>query len=111
MDETDAAAEAETAMASPAPPPEAPRPARSLGPLRMIWQAASSYPGQVVMAGIALMITASATLAIPAGFRLVIDRGFSAGGDPADIGRWFRYLLLIVGVLGLGTALRFYFVS
>ncbi len=87
------------------------KPARTLGPLRMIWQAARAYPRQVMLAGLALLITAAATLAIPAGFRLIIDRGFAAGGDPASIGRWFRYLLLIVVVLGLGTAMRFYFVS
>lgn len=87
------------------------KPARSLGPLKMIWQAALAYPGQLAMAGLALIITAGATLAIPSGFKLIIDRGFAAGGNPDDIGRWFQYLLLIVLVLALGTALRFYFVS
>ena len=87
------------------------KPARTLGPLRMIWRETAKYPRQVVFALIALVITASATLAIPAGFHLIIDRGFARGGDPAEIGRWFRYLLLIVAVLGLGTAVRFYFVS
>jgi len=91
--------------------PEEPKPARSLGPLRMIWDAALNYPPQLIMAGIALMITAGATLAIPSGFKLIIDKGFAAGGDPADIGRWFQYLLVIVLVLAIGTALRFYFVS
>ena len=95
---------------SPASDPEA-KPARSLGPLRMIWRETAKYPRQVALAGVALMITATATLAIPAGFRLIIDRGFAQGGDPESIGRWFRYLLLIVAVLGLGTATRFYFVS
>lgn len=88
-----------------------PQRARSLGPLRMIWEAARNYPDKVALALVALTITALATLAIPAGFKLIIDRGFSAGGDPADIGRWFRYLLGIVVVLGVGTAMRFYFVS
>ena len=88
-----------------------PAPARNLGPLRMIWRETAKYPRQVIMALLALLVTASATLAIPAGFRLVVDRGFGEGGDVATIGRWFRYLLLIVGVLGLGTAVRFYFVS
>ena len=87
------------------------KPARSLGPLRMIWRETAKYPRQVAFAAVALMVTATATLAIPAGFRLIIDRGFAEGGDPESIGRWFRYLLLIVGVLGLGTATRFYFVS
>lgn len=88
-----------------------PKPARSLGPLRMIWRETAKYPRQIALALFALTVTAAATLAIPAGFRLVIDRGFGNGGDAANIARWFRYLLLIVAVLGLGTALRFYFVS
>ena len=89
----------------------APRPVRSLGPLRMIWRAAAAYPGRVLTAAIALVVTASATLAIPSGFRLIIDRGFERGGDPSDIGRWFQYLLLIIIVLAIGTAVRFYSVS
>ncbi len=84
---------------------------RNLGPLRMVFAAAAHYPGRVAVAGMALIVTALATLAIPAGFRLIIDRGFAAGGNPADIGRWFEYLLLIVVVLALGTAVRFYMVS
>jgi ATP-binding cassette, subfamily B, bacterial len=92
-------------------PSAEPPPAKNLGPLRMIWRETAKYPRQVFFAALALFITAAATLAIPAGFRLVIDRGFSAGGDVESIGRWFRYLLLIVVVLGLGTATRFYFVS
>ena len=91
--------------------PAEPKPARSLGPLRMIWRAALAYPSKLAMAGLALMITAGATLAIPSGFKLIIDKGFSAGGNPDDIGRWFEYLLMIVVVLAIGTALRFYFVS
>ena len=87
------------------------KPARSLGPLRMIARETIKYPRQMVFALVALTITAAATLAIPAGFHLIIDKGFAKGGDPAEIARWFRYLLLIVAVLGLGTAVRFYFVS
>jgi ATP-binding cassette, subfamily B, bacterial len=86
-------------------------PARNLGPLRMIWRETAKYPRHVIMALLALTVTASATLAIPAGFRLVIDRGFATGGDVDAIARWFRYLLLIVGILGAGTAVRFYSVS
>jgi ATP-binding cassette subfamily B protein len=98
-----------SAEAEPTVPAE--RPPRSLGPLRMIWQAAAAYPGWVATAAVALFVTASATLAIPSGFRLIIDRGFAQGGDPSDIGRWFQYLLLIIIVLALGTAVRFYSVS
>ena len=86
-------------------------PAEGLGPLGMIFRAAARYPRHVAFALIALIVTAAATLAIPAGFRLIIDRGFAQGSDPAEIGRWFRYLLLIVMVLAAGTGARFYFVS
>ena len=85
--------------------------ARTLGPLRMIWRAAIAYPGKLALAGLSLLITASATLAIPSGFKLIIDKGFARGGNPADIARWFEYLLMIVVVLAIGTALRFYYVS
>jgi ATP-binding cassette subfamily B protein len=86
-------------------------PADSLGPLSMIFRAATRYPRLMALALFALVVTAAATLAIPAGFRLIIDRGFTEGSDPVEIGRWFRYLLLIVLVLAIGTGSRFYFVS
>ncbi|WBY17973.1 ABC transporter transmembrane domain-containing protein [Erythrobacteraceae bacterium WH01K] len=77
----------------------------------MVYRETAKYPDKIAFALLALIVTAAATLAIPAGFKLIIDRGFAAGGDPADIGRWFRYLIMIVGVLAVGTAFRFYFVS
>ena len=89
-----------------------PAKAKSLRPLRMVFSRALKYPRQLSLAAIALLITAVITsIALPSALRLIIDRGFAAGGDPDDIGRWFRYLLMLVGVLGIGTALRFYFVS
>ena len=88
-----------------------PKPAKSLGPLGMIFRAARRYPAMIALSLAALVITSLATLAIPAGFRLIIDRGFAEGSDPEEIGRWFRYLLMIVVVLAAGTACRFYFVS
>ena len=84
-------------------------PQRKIGNLRLIWRFAARYPGHIVLAAIALITAAAATLAIPSGFRLVIDRGFAAQGG--DIARYFRYLLLIVAVLAVATAGRFYFVS
>ena len=45
----------------------------------------------------------------PPRFQLIIDRGFTGSGG--DIGRWFQYLLLIVVVMAIATAARFYFVS
>jgi ATP-binding cassette subfamily B protein len=91
---------------------EEPRPAagtRTLGNLKMIWGFALHYPGKIACAIAALIVAAAATLAIPNGFKLVIDRGFGQSGG--DIGRWFEYLLGIVIILAIATALRFYFVS
>ena len=84
---------------------------RKLGPLRMIWKAAIAYPGRVATAGAALCITATATLAVPWGFRQIIDHGFAKGAAEGEIDRWILTLLGIVVVLALGTALRFYSVS
>lgn len=82
---------------------------RKLGNLAVIWRFTSRYRGHVAGAMLALLVAASATLAIPNSFRLIIDRGFSATGG--DIGRWFQYLLMVVIVLAIATACRFYFVS
>ena len=88
-----------------------PAKAKKLGNLLMVWQHTSAYPRQITFALLALTVAALATLAIPAGFRLVIDRGFAVGGEPDNIARWFEYLLLIVAVMAVATAFRFYFVS
>ncbi len=81
----------------------------NLGNLRLIWSMARRYPGHIAIASAALLTASAATLAIPAGFKLVIDRGFAGGSG--DISRWFEYLLFIVLVLAFATATRFYFVS
>ncbi|TAD83375.1 MAG: ATP-binding cassette domain-containing protein [Sphingomonadales bacterium] len=85
--------------------------ARSLAPLRMVFGAALQYPREIGLALLALLITSAATLAIPWRFKVIIDEGFGSTATPDDIGTTFQYLLMIVVVLGLGTALRFYFVS
>ncbi|MBB5686037.1 ABC transporter transmembrane domain-containing protein [Sphingobium boeckii] len=84
---------------------------RKLGNLQMVWHVAIRYPGVIAGACIALILAAGSTLAIPAGFKRVIDNGFSAGGNGADVSDHFRYLLMIVVVLAIATAMRFYFVS
>ena len=92
------------------PPPQEP-PAKSLGPLRMIWRAALAYPARLLMALLALMVASAATLGIPAGFRMIVDHGFTRGADPAEIGHWFLVMFGIVVVLAMATAVRFYNVS
>lgn len=86
-----------------------PTPPRKLSSLRMVWHHASQYPLQLLIAAIALGIAALATLAIPYQFKEMIDSGFVAGGG--DVSPHFRFFYLIVIILALATALRFYFVS
>ncbi|SNT06434.1 ABC transporter transmembrane domain-containing protein [Sphingopyxis indica] len=88
--------------------PQEPR-RRKLGSLRMIWRYASRYPLQLIVAAIALGVAALATLAIPWQFKAMIDSGFVAGGG--DVAPHFRLFYVIVVLLALATALRFYFVS
>ncbi|WP_380875128.1 ABC transporter ATP-binding protein [Sphingomonas sp. DBB INV C78] len=93
-------------MADPAPSPPTDR---KLGNLGLIWRFAARYPGHIVGAGIALLAAALATLAIPWRLRLIIDNGFIAKGG--EVSPYFHYLLMIIVVLALATAMRFYFVS
>ncbi|MCB2052497.1 MAG: ABC transporter, partial [Novosphingobium sp.] len=101
------AADTQDAKTDSTEPPKA----KSLGPLRMIWRESAKYPRQVLLALIALVTTASAMVAIPARIKVIIDQAFGTGAQQAEIDHAFYYLLMIVIVLGLGTALRFYFVS
>jgi ATP-binding cassette subfamily B protein len=77
---------------------------KSLSNLGMVWGFARRYPAQLTAAGIALLVAAAATSGVPYAFKLIIDRGFSGGGD---IARWFQYLLFLVIVMALATATRF----
>jgi ATP-binding cassette subfamily B protein len=92
------------AQTSPEPPPP-----RKIGNLAIIWGFTARYKGHVLGALLSLLVAAGATLAIPNAFKLIIDRGFASG--QGDIGRWFQYLLVVVVVMALATAFRFYFVS
>ena len=85
---------------------------RSIKNLRMVWGFTSRYPVHIAIAALALLIAAAATSGVPYAFKLIIDKGFGPGaGTTRDIARWFEYLLLLVGVMALATATRFYFVS
>ena len=83
--------------------------AKKIGNLRMVWDRAIQYPRQITFAAIALFVAAMATLAIPWGFKSIVDEGFASG--VGDIAPYFQLLLVIVGILAVATALRFYFVS
>ncbi len=85
---------------------------RSLKSLRMVWRFALRYPGHIAVAAVALVFAAGAASGIPYAFKLIIDKGFASGPGSADgLARWFQYLLLLVAVMALATAVRFYYVS
>ncbi len=83
---------------------------RRLGDLRLVWERVLSYPRQLIVALAALATTSAATIGIPYAFKRVIDRGFAPGGGDT-VSSSFHFLLMIVVVLAVATAIRFYFVS
>lgn len=85
---------------------------RSLSNLRMVWRFTSRYPGHIAVAALALLVAAAATSGVPYAFKLIIDKGFATGaGSSGDIARWFQYLLMLVAIMAVATAVRFYFVT
>ncbi len=92
--------------------PEPDKPAGKIGNLWLVWRHAARYPKQIAAAVFFLCLSSAATLAIPYGFKRVIDQGFGSGGLGTEaVATAFHYLLLIVVVLAAATALRFFFVS
>ena len=71
------------------------------------------YRRRLIVAGIALLIAAGATLAMPYGFRQLIDLGFSSAGSAqtSSVNLTFLALFGIACVLAVATAARFYTVS
>jgi ATP-binding cassette subfamily B protein len=85
---------------------------RSISSLRMVAGFVARYPGHIAVAAIALLVAATATSGVPYAFKLIIDKGFAHGaGSTHDIARWFEYLLFLVGILAIATAVRYYAVS
>src|SRR3569832_494261 len=74
------------------------------------------YKRQFLLAGIALLTAAGATLAIPYAFRQMIDLGFGAArtaGTPSveHVNLYFLALFGVACVLAIATAARFYMVT
>jgi ATP-binding cassette subfamily B protein len=87
-----------------------PRSKRSLGSLTLLWRAATRYPLQLAAFALALLVAALSTLAIPRSFQQIVDKGFGAE-TASTIGPYFIGMLGVVALLGIATAVRFYFVS
>ena len=71
----------------------------------------SPYKNQFYLAGLALVVAASATLAIPYAFRQMIDMGFSGQGSIQHVDLTFLALFGVACILAIATAARFYMVS
>ncbi|GIZ53612.1 ABC transporter transmembrane domain-containing protein [Noviherbaspirillum aridicola] len=85
-----------------------------LSTLRGLLPFLTPYRGRFLLAGVALLFAAGATLAVPYAFKQLIDAGIAAVGSPSGavhIDRYFIGLFGVACVLALATAARFYLVS
>ncbi|MEW6760659.1 MAG: ABC transporter transmembrane domain-containing protein [Pseudomonadota bacterium] len=86
----------------------------SLAALKGLLPFLAPYRRQFVLAGIALLFAAGATLAIPAAFKQMIDHGFGAAAGSQSIQHVDAVFLALFGVaavLAVATAARFFMVS
>lgn len=98
--------------------PEAKNPSQqakksSLATLKGLFPFLTPYKRQFMLAGIALVVAAGATLTIPYAFKQMIDLGFGAAGSKSveHIDLYFLALFGVASVLAVATAARFYAVS
>jgi ATP-binding cassette, subfamily B, bacterial len=81
-----------------------------LSPLLAVLPYVLRYRGHVVMAFLALLVAAAATLAVPIAVRRMIDFGFSAD-HVALINRYFSAMIVVAAILAGASALRYYAVT
>jgi ATP-binding cassette, subfamily B, bacterial len=83
---------------------------RRLGSLRPALRFVWPYRGRIVGATLALLVTASVTLSLGQGLRLVVDEGFGAG-NPDLLMQSLAVFAALVVLLTIGTYIRYYLVS
>jgi ATP-binding cassette subfamily B protein len=83
---------------------------RSLKPLRDLVPYLRPYGGRILAAFVALLCSSTVSLLVPQALRIMIDRGFHEA-VVARIGMYFLPLVLASALLGIFTAIRFYFVT
>ena len=84
--------------------------ARSLRPLRQLLPFLKPYRFSIACAAFALVVSSSASLLIPPAIGGMIDHGFDRN-NVGLIGHYFLALIGVAAVLGIATAIRFYFVT
>ncbi|TNC51946.1 ATP-binding cassette domain-containing protein [Rubellimicrobium rubrum] len=82
---------------------------RRVGALAALWPFMRPYGGMLTLALIALVLTAGVSLILPIAVRRVVDNFGIAETQLLD--QYFGAALLIVGLLAVGTALRYYLVT
>src|SRR5262249_14792038 len=96
-------------MASPKPSDERAK-IRSFGALRPLLEYLKPYRWRIAGATVALLVAAVTVLALGAGLRFLIDRGF-VSGDEGLLDRAVLILLGVVALLAAASYCRFYLVS
>ena len=81
---------------------------RRVGALGALWPFVRPYRGQMALALVALVVTSAISLILPLAARRVVDN-FDDGAGLLD--RYFGAALMIVALLALGTAARYFFVT
>ncbi|KLK92959.1 ABC transporter [Microvirga vignae] len=85
------------------------RPKAALSALRPLIPYGLAYKGRIAGALAALTMASAATLVVPIAVRRVVDFGFSEEGR-AYINAYFTLLIVVVAVLAISSALRYYLV-
>ena len=85
-------------------------PSRDLKPISSLLPLVFRYRRQLALALISLVVATAATLVVPVAVRRIIDHGFSNAHRDL-INQYFAVMLLVVAVLAVASASRFYFVS
>ncbi|WP_060515777.1 ABC transporter transmembrane domain-containing protein [Pseudomonas sp. NBRC 111132] len=78
--------------------------------LRLAWQFVRPYRRQVLLALLALVVTAAITLSMGQGIRLLVDQGFMTR-SVHQLNQTIGLFLVLVLALAVGTFSRFYLVS
>ncbi|MDG1825499.1 MAG: ABC transporter transmembrane domain-containing protein [Henriciella sp.] len=96
------------------------RKARTAKPLRRLAPFVLAYPGLLAAFTVFLFLASALTLTLPAAFRLVVDCGFGGASDSAactnftlgtDLSAYFVGGIIVALLLGMVSALRYYFIS
>lgn len=82
---------------------------RDIRPLGRLLPYALRHKGHMALAGVWLILSTAASLALTASARGAIDNGFDDGGSRLNL--WFLLLGANALFLGLATAVRYYFVT